>query len=495
MNKSLMVGLALVFLAYVPCLGNPLPPYEIGSVKANPPQVGILNAYADLDASGLTIITKSGIATIDSGVTIPVNWWSNQPFILDSSNTTGLVINPEGDSIVINLSPYYQCKLAFGQLGMAPAPIDGYAVKYYSMPMDPYSWLFSFEFAWPLYGQTKVVINEVSSSGTWDRCGNFVELYNRAAYTVSLNHWRLICDTIYDFPADAVIPAHGYYVVDECNFPAKFHMYPGGDNLYLVKNDTLVDQVGWSTNHGANVSFMRYPDGDVDTSNWAAVDFMGYDDISSTSFENGFPSRGASNRNNNPGFIAIGARADSINFNTAQIHWTNPIWDSDFLMAIVVRSELGYVSNPADGQIIYEGLNQTYMDGNLFSGLTYYYTIFARKHDNTYSTPTSESQTSIILHSSSITEKPLLPADFQMSCYPNPFNAQTMISFALPAAVKAKIAIYDITGRIVDIVADRQFQAGQNSVIWNATNKPSGVYFYSIKTNTHSQAKTVVLMK
>jgi hypothetical protein len=495
MNKSLMVGLALIFLGYVPCLGNPLPPIEVERISAYPPQIGLLCYAPQYDISGRLIVIGSDTTVIDSGVIVYNNWGTNNPFILDSSNTSGFVINPEGDEITVYLeSPDWGDYISFGQKGISSAPIQGHYLIKQITHLDIIQNIFTFDFVKAYPGWTKVVINEVNAGGTWDRCSNFIELYNRANYPISLASWHLICDTIYNFPADAVIPGHGYYVVDECDFPSKFHMYLGGDNLYLIAGDSLVDQVGWSSNHGANVSFVRYPDGDIDTS-WYRYDFFGYNDSTSSSFENGFPTRGAANRHETPGFVAIGTRADSAEFNAARIHWTNPIWDPDFSMVVVVRSQAGYVTDPADGEIVYEGLGQAYLDGNLSSGLTYYYTIFAKKHDNSYSIPTIESEASVVLHSDGIVEKPLLPADFQMSCYPNPFNAQTMISFTLPAAAKAKIAIYDITGRIVDILADRLFQAGQNSVNWNAINRPSGVYFYSIKADAHSQAKTVVLMK
>jgi hypothetical protein len=496
MNMVLKIGLVLVLMMVLPCLGNPIPPYQIGLIKASPPQVGIINYYSsDIDVSGMTIVTSRGIATIDSGTIIPRNWPTGQPYILDSTNTSGLAFNQKGDSIIANLLPYYSNEIKFGQLGTAPVPIDGYALIFYPDPLYLYWGYISFDFARPNYGYTSVLINEVNAGSTWDRCGNFIELYNKSAVPISLNGWRLVCDTIYDFPANAIIPAHGYYVVDECDFPTKFHMNFDGDNLYLINHDTLVDQVGWSSDHGANVSFMRYPDGDVDTSIWIGMDFIGFDDNSSTSFENGFPSRGAANRHENPGFVVIAARADSTGLNAARLTWTNPIWDPNIAAAVVVRSTNGFVNNPPEGEVIYEGRGQIYIDPNLAFNQVYYYTIFARKYDNSYSIPTSESQASIILHSAGIAENSNLPTDFHISCYPNPFNARTLITFTLPVSERARVAIYDVAGRLVDIAADRAFEAGQNSVLWDAVNRPSGVYFYSIKTDTGSQTKTVVLMK
>ncbi len=493
MNKVLKIGMVLVLLIIVPCLGNPLPPVEIESIHAYPPQIGLTCYMPSIDISGRLIIIDSDTAIVNQGTIIYLNWPSGDPIILDSSNTSGFILDPNGsDMSVYLMSNEWGESVSYGQKGHSSAIVEGHYIRKTGTDIEGLD-LFTYDFAQMRPGRTKVVINEVSAYGTWDRCCNFIELYNRSEYPINLASWKLISDTIFCFPLDAVIPGHGYYVIDECDLPAKFHMYLGGDNLYLLRQDTLVDQVGWSSNHGANVSFMRFPDGDADTV-WR-MDFLGYNDSTSSSFENGFPSRGAANRHESPGFLAIAARADSAGLNSARLTWTNPLWDQNFATAIAVRSNIGYVSNPAEGDVIYEGRNQTYLDLNLTLNQTYYYTIFARRYDNSYSIPTTESQASIILHGASIDEKPQMPSGFQMSCYPNPFNAQTMISFTLATTEKAHIAIYDISGRLVEMLADRTFGAGRNSIVWDATSRPSGVYFYSIKTPTHSEAKAVVLMK
>lgn len=494
MNNVLKVGMALALLIVVPCLGNPLPPVEVESVHAYPPQIGLTCYAPSVDISGRLIIIDSDTAVINAGTIAHGNWPSGDPFILDSSNTSGFTINPEGGEVTVYLmSSEWGDGVSYGQKGYSSAIIEGHYIKKMTAHMDYIPSIFTYEFAQAYPGWTKVVINEVNAGGTWNRCGNFVELYNRSNNPISLASWKLINDTIYSFPPDAVILGHGYYVIDECDLPANFRMRSGGDNIYLLKGDSLVDQVGWSSNHGADISFMRYPDGDADTL-WH-TDYIGYNDSTSSSFEDGFPSRGAANRYDCPGFVVIAARADSVDLNSAHLTWTNPLWDQDFATAVIVKSTTGYANNPADGEIIYEGIGQTYLDVNLNYNQTYYYTIFARKFDNSYSTPTSESYTSIILHSAGINEITNLPSDFEISCYPNPFNAKAKISFTLTKSEKVSVAIYDISGRLVDIVADGFFDAGQNSVIWDATKKPSGVYFYSVKTEIGAQTKSVVLMK
>ena len=346
----------------------------------------------------------------------------------------------------------------------------------------------------PYQGYTKVIINEINAGSTWNRCSNFIEFYNKADYAICLDNWRLVCDTIYDFPANAFIPPHGFYVVDECDFPLRFGMDYGGDNLYLLSGDSVVDQVGWSSNHGANVSFMRYPDGDADSSQ-GMQDFWGYNDATSTTFENGFPTRGAANRHECPGFVVIGAHADSVDYNTARIGWTIPLWDQTFSHSIVIRSENGFVNNPAEGQMIYQGLDQQILDTYLAPEHTYYYTIFAMRGDSTYSAPTSESQASITLHGVNINPVTPAPSAYFLSCYPNPFNAKTEISFSIPHSGPVRVAIYNITGELVEVLAERIFAAGDNSITWDAGRLPSAVYFYSIKTTDKTITEKAVLLK
>ena len=79
--------------------------------------------------------------------------------------------------------------------------------------------------------------------------------------------------------------------------------------------------------------------------------------------------------------------------------------------------------------------------------------------------------------------------------YPNPFNPSTTIAFALPNAEQVKLAIYDITGKLVDTVVDQPFGAGLHQVKWEAGNIPSGVYFYRLETKNFTQTRKLMLLK
>jgi len=79
--------------------------------------------------------------------------------------------------------------------------------------------------------------------------------------------------------------------------------------------------------------------------------------------------------------------------------------------------------------------------------------------------------------------------------YPNPFNPSTTIAFALPNAGQVKLAVYDITGKLVDTIVDQPFGAGLHQVKWEAGNFSSGVYFYRLETKNFTQTRKLMLLK
>jgi hypothetical protein len=85
--------------------------------------------------------------------------------------------------------------------------------------------------------------------------------------------------------------------------------------------------------------------------------------------------------------------------------------------------------------------------------------------------------------------------------YPNPFNPVTNIKFDLPKSGFVEITIYDLLGREVTQLVNQHLQAGSYSVDWDASNYPSGVYFYSLvvgdNTNNggYAETKKMVLIK
>jgi hypothetical protein len=57
------------------------------------------------------------------------------------------------------------------------------------------------------------------------------------------------------------------------------------------------------------------------------------------------------------------------------------------------------------------------------------------------------------------------------------------------------LTVYDIVGRIVATLVNRQMQPGNYSVQWNAQACPSGVYFYRLDAGTFTSVKKLLLQK
>ncbi len=79
--------------------------------------------------------------------------------------------------------------------------------------------------------------------------------------------------------------------------------------------------------------------------------------------------------------------------------------------------------------------------------------------------------------------------------YPNPFNAQTTISYSLFTRSNVSIEIFDIAGRKLETLQGGYQEAGEHSIVWNAKDRASGVYFYRLRAGETSQTQKCILLK
>jgi len=78
---------------------------------------------------------------------------------------------------------------------------------------------------------------------------------------------------------------------------------------------------------------------------------------------------------------------------------------------------------------------------------------------------------------------------------PNPFNASTAIKYELPRQSQVTIEIYDILGRKVSTLIDRQQPAGYHQAIWRADDFSSGMYFYTLQAGVNVETKKMLLLR
>lgn len=79
--------------------------------------------------------------------------------------------------------------------------------------------------------------------------------------------------------------------------------------------------------------------------------------------------------------------------------------------------------------------------------------------------------------------------------YPNPFNSFTTISYHLQTKGKVKLTVFDILGREVRTLVNKQQDTGYHSITFNAGNLASGIYFYKLTCRSFTSIKKMAFIK
>ncbi|MFN8177264.1 MAG: FlgD immunoglobulin-like domain containing protein [bacterium] len=83
---------------------------------------------------------------------------------------------------------------------------------------------------------------------------------------------------------------------------------------------------------------------------------------------------------------------------------------------------------------------------------------------------------------------------------PNPFSGTTSLLFSMPQAGHARLTVYDVAGRRVASLVDRQLEAGAHSVVWDGRDvtgarTASGVYLVRLTANGRTVSREMVRVK
>lgn len=83
---------------------------------------------------------------------------------------------------------------------------------------------------------------------------------------------------------------------------------------------------------------------------------------------------------------------------------------------------------------------------------------------------------------------------------PNPFTTNTVISFNLPESGVYTVAIYDVLGNLVNVIADGEFNAGTQNFVWDATDSNNntvntGTYIYRLSGNNLQYSGRMIVNK
>ncbi len=122
---------------------------------------------------------------------------------------------------------------------------------------------------------------------------------------------------------------------------------------------------------------------------------------------------------------------------------------------------------------------------------SYYYTVSS--FDDQTSTSGSNYATSVLGLPLGITS--ISNNDVQLQIYPNPFSDNTTISFSLENKEEAKLTVYDLSGKEVITLLNRELIAGEHSVSISAKDLPAGAYVLKLQAGQLHQQKLIEVIK
>ncbi|MBU1707261.1 T9SS type A sorting domain-containing protein [bacterium] len=131
--------------------------------------------------------------------------------------------------------------------------------------------------------------------------------------------------------------------------------------------------------------------------------------------------------------------------------------------------------------------NYTYLDEGLHSGTEYTYRL------KSVDLAGAVEELSV---AAAVPLSDVVPEGYSLAQnYPNPFNAVTELSYAIANAGHVRLAIYNVTGRLVATLVNEEQGAGEYQVTFDAGDLPSGVYIYRLEAGTFVSQHKMVLLK
>ena len=90
----------------------------------------------------------------------------------------------------------------------------------------------------------------------------------------------------------------------------------------------------------------------------------------------------------------------------------------------------------------------------------------------------------------------MLPTVLELkSIYPNPFNSTTTITYGLDKSTPTYLAVYDLSGRLVETLVEEKMEAGVYVVTWQADGFPSGLYLLRLAASGDILSSKMLLVK
>ncbi len=183
---------------------------------------------------------------------------------------------------------------------------------------------------------------------------------------------------------------------------------------------------------------------------------------------------------------------------TTESEWDNAGYEvirriagSDAFETIATYNDVSDLRSKSDNGTSEIPLSYIYTDRNVQEGVSYEYRL------RTVDLAGSPAELNMTVQVTVTT----LPREFALrSNYPNPFNASTNLRFEVPFASKVTLKIYDISGREISTLLDKDVEAGSHVVMWQGKNEAgntmaSGTYFVRMTAGKFTSTQKIVMIK
>lgn len=186
--------------------------------------------------------------------------------------------------------------------------------------------------------------------------------------------------------------------------------------------------------------------------------------------------------------------------------WGADFWDGDPIEPDYIWSELQRKIGSGPWVTVYSGPNRVWSDGSVTydpeGSIPVYFRVRIKDTQDLWSVWSDEFNTKMIDQMpysekyNSGTNSIDGPSSYSLQQnYPNPFNPKTMINYSIKKSGFVSLKVYDVLGNEVADLVNGNKSAGHYSVEFNASDLPSGIYFYTLVSGDFMDTRKLILLK